>query len=210
MGAVVVWIWLGLAALVMVVAVRAVVRWRRNRLAGRLLDGALRHLQGGAPPAFPATDADAAYAACARAADGFFGLGTDVPDPALLARFAAAEAEGIAPEALLEELWERCGATGDPVARRAVVLCTTRPDQTHRVPRTGWDAALRLAGDDAGLLTFYAERMRACMAANAYLYLDMPDGADLRAAALRCPAVAPALERLAQEHDAALAQALQD
>jgi hypothetical protein len=204
------WIGPGLAALVMVLAMRAVVRWRRNRIAGRLLDGALRDLQGGAPSAFPAMDPDAAYAACARAADGFFGLGADVPDTALLARFAAAEAKGIAPEALLEELGERCAAAPDTVARRAVVLCTTRPDQTHRVPRTGWDTALRLAGDDAGLLTLYAERMLACMAANAYLYLDMPDGADLRAAARRCPAAAPALERLAQEHDAALARALQD
>jgi hypothetical protein len=210
MGAVAVWMWLGLAALVVVLTVRAVVRWRRNCMAGRLLDGALRHLQAGAPPAFPARDADAAYAACARAADGFFGLGTDVPDAALLARFAVAEAEGIAPEELLEELWGRCEPTGDPVARRAVVLCATRPDQTHRVPRIGWDMALRLAGDDAGLLTLYAERMLACMAANPYLYLDMPDGAGLRVAARRCPAAAPALERLAQEHDAARARALQD
>jgi hypothetical protein len=67
-----------------------------------------------------------------------------------------------------------------------------------------------VAGADPGLLTLYAERMLASMAENPYLYLDMPDGADLRAAARRCPAAAPGLERLAQEHDAAQARALQD
>jgi hypothetical protein len=204
------WFWPGLAALMIVLVVRAVIRRRRDHAAGRLLDGALRHLQGGPPPDFPRSDPDEEATATGRAADEFSGLGTDVPDAALLARFAAAEVQGIAPEDLLEALWDRCDAGDDPVARRAVVLCTTRPDQTHRVPRIGWDMALRLAGDDAGPLTLYAERMLACMAANAYLYLDMPDGADLRAAARRCPAAAPALERLAQEHDAAFARALQD
>jgi hypothetical protein len=205
-----VWGWLGCAALATTLLARRLARRRAQRLTGTLLDGALRHLDGGPPPAFPGMDPDRMAAAVDRAADGFFGLGPDLPDAALLARFAAAASQGIAPEDLLEALWDRAGAADDRVARRAVVLCVTQPDQTHRVPRIGFDAALRLAGTDADLLTLYADRMLTCMAENAYLYLDMPDGADLRAAARHSPAAAPALERLAQEHDAAQARDLQD
>jgi hypothetical protein len=189
------------------------IRWYARRRAARFLDGALHHLQGGPRPDFMQTDPDRMADAVDAAADAFFGLPGDEADAALLARFAAAEQRGIPPEDLLVALWERCGlGPDDAVARRAVVLCVTRPDQTHRVPRLAFDEALRLAGDDPALLQCFAQRTQLCIAQNPYLYLDMPDGAELRAAAegTADDNAARALVLLAQEHEAAVARALRD
>lgn len=195
-----------LGAAIIVLAAGVAWRWR----LAQFLDGALRHVQGGAPPDFLARDPDLVADEVDAAADGFAGLADAVTDNALLARFAAAERQGVDPEALIEALCARA-SRADAALRRAVVLCMTRADQTHRMPRGGFEHAFDLAGDDPRLLQLYADRMQDCLVANPYLYLDMPNGRALRdrAAQIADGAARQALQRLAKGHDAALARDLQ-
>ena len=202
------WAWITLGAVV--VAIATLIAKRRRR--ARFLDGMLRHLQGQAPPPFMQRDPDLVAVAVDAAADGFAGLARTTTDADLLAQFATAERRGVAPDDLIDAMCDLAAGGDDPGLRRAIILCATRADCTNMMPRRAFRRAFDLVADDPRLLRLYADRMPDCMAANPYLYLDMPDAADLRdrAARIADDAARQALLQLAQRHAAAVARALQD
>lgn len=122
------------------------------------------------------------------------------PDTAILTILS--EARQITdPLALLDRLAEPGAKSAvNPVLRRAFILLATEPDVSGRIQGLGQlTRAFEMAGEDAGRLRLYAERMRAVLAVRRTVLLDTPAIARIRDVATRHPSASASLRALTEQ-----------